>query len=80
LNKYTVWPCRRKFKNKKKCRTLHLTEVQLQKLFVLAFNELIENKDEIIENCKKAISMIDDTEFSEKEKARLCGESRRLYV
>ena len=48
-------------------------------MFIDSFNKLLKNKDEIINNCRKFIKTIDDTEFLEKEKARLCGESRLLY-
>ncbi len=78
--KKTVWQCLRKFKNKKKCQTPHLSETQIQELFIKAFNKLIKNKNEIIESCKAVISIIDDTNSLEKEKARLCGESRLIYT
>ncbi|MDR2073902.1 MAG: recombinase family protein [Oscillospiraceae bacterium] len=75
----TVWQCRYKFKRKKKCETPHLYEEQIKKLFVLGFNKLLEDKDEIIENCRAVIEVIGDTKSLETEKARLCGESRLLF-
>ena len=44
------------------------------------FNKLSENKDEVIGGIKEFIKSIDDTEVMEKEKAKLCGESRLIYT
>ena len=38
-----IWQCNNKFKNKKKCKTPHLTEEQIKEEFVKAFNNLISN-------------------------------------
>ena len=39
-----IWQCNNKFKNKKKCKTPHLTEEQIKEEFVKAFNNLVSNK------------------------------------
>lgn len=49
-------------------------------MFIKAFNKLLENKDEVIGGVKEFIKSIDDTEVMEKEKAKLCGESRLIYT
>ena len=49
-------------------------------MFIDSFNKLLKNRDEIIKNSREFIKEIDDTEFLETEKARLCGESRLLYT
>lgn len=44
----TIWQCNNKFKGEKKCATPHLDEETLKRLFVEAFNSLIEDKEAII--------------------------------
>ncbi len=56
-----VWQCNYKFKNKQKCRTCHLTEEQIKKEFVKAFNNLIENKEEVIKDAESTILSLTDT-------------------
>ncbi len=56
-----VWQCNYKFKNKSKCRTCHLTEEQIKKEFVKAFNNLIENKEEVIKDAEDTILSLTDT-------------------
>lgn len=75
-----VWQCGHKFKGKKKCITPHFREEQLKKLFILAFNKLLENKDEIIKNCKSVLELTDGTTSLETERARLYGESKLLIT
>ena len=43
-----VWQCNHKFSGENKCQTPHLTEEEIQMLFIKAANQLIENKSEII--------------------------------
>jgi hypothetical protein len=48
-----VWQCNKKFaKGKVKCKTPHLTESEIKEAFVMAYNELFQDKDEIIANCE----------------------------
>ena len=49
----TIWQCNSKFKNENKCRTAHLTEPMLRLAFIKVFNEMLENKDAIIEYSKQ---------------------------
>jgi chromosome segregation ATPase len=56
-----IWQCNNKFKNKKKCKTPHLTEEEIKKEFVKAFNNLISNKDEVIKECENTILSLADT-------------------
>jgi site-specific DNA recombinase len=43
-----VWQCNNKFHNPAKCKTPHLYEDTIKRLFVEAFNSIIENRDEIL--------------------------------
>ncbi|WP_010244524.1 recombinase family protein [Acetivibrio cellulolyticus] len=45
-----IFQCNNKFKGVDKCKTPHVTEDNIKKLFVTAVNKLISNKDEILEN------------------------------
>lgn len=78
--KRVVWQCKNKFKKGKSCETLHLYKENIEKMFIYSLNKLIENKAEIIKNCKEFIKSIDDTIFLKTEKVRLCGKSRLLYA
>mgnify|MGYP001024789055 CR=1 FL=1 len=74
-----AWQCKTKLKKEVKCEAPLLYKESIEKMFTHSFNELLKNKDEIIENSREFIKTIDNTEVLEKEKARLCGESRLLY-
>lgn len=51
----TIWQCNSKFKNENKCYTVHLTESVIKLAFVNVFNEMLDNKDEIIQNISETI-------------------------
>ncbi|MGF3076775.1 recombinase family protein [Facklamia sp. P12955] len=64
-----IWQCNHKFEEK--CTTPHLTEEEIQKLFLEAVNKLVENKKEIISNHKEMANIIFDTSTLEEEKLEL---------
>ena len=53
-------------------------EDKLKELFVKAFNEMIENKDEILRDYKEIIEVLGDTSKLEKEKLQLENEAEVL--
>jgi len=57
----TIWQCNHKFKGSDNCGTPHLDETTLKQLFLDLFNQLINSKDEILENCKSIKQMLTDT-------------------
>ena len=57
-----IWQCNKKFKNKEKCRTPHLTEKQIKQAFIKEFNKLIDNKDEVIRDCENTVLSLANTE------------------
>ena len=69
----TVWQCNHKYRGKK-CSTPHLYETALQKAFVEAFNQLIENKDEVLQDYEAVILTLTDTSSLEKRQAELKSE------
>ncbi|HEL0015931.1 recombinase family protein [Streptococcus equi] len=64
-----IWQCNHKFEEK--CTTPHLTEEEIQDLFLQAVNRLVKNKKEIISNHKEMAKIIFDTSVLEKEKIEL---------
>lgn len=49
-----VWQCNNKYKDGAKCTTPHVTEDEVKKKFVEAFNSMLEYRDELIANCRLA--------------------------
>ena len=57
------------FRSSAACHTPHLTEEQIKKAFVGAFNSCIKNKGEIIAGCREAIALVCDTSGLEESTA-----------
>lgn len=53
-----VWCCNRKYENEEKCQTSHLTDDEVKEIFVKTTNQLIEVKDEVIQNFEEAKEML----------------------
>ncbi len=70
----TIWQCNNKFKGEKKCATPHLDEETLKRLFVEAFNSLIEDKEAIISGYDAIIQALTDTTALDKETEKVQGE------
>ena len=73
-----VWRCNHKYDNNEKCKTPHIHEDKLKELFIKAFNELVEDKDEILRDYEEIIAMLGDTSKLEKEKLQLENEAEVL--
>ncbi|MCR4719800.1 MAG: recombinase family protein [Firmicutes bacterium] len=67
----TIWQCRDKFKNEKKCETPHLTEDEIKMRFLSAYSQLLENRDELIEDCRLMQDALTDTTEIDEEIERL---------
>ncbi len=50
----TIWRCNEKYKHDKPCRTPHLTEDEIKQRFLTAFNTLMGNREELLDNCRLA--------------------------
>ena len=59
--KRTIWQCRHKFKNAKKCKTPHFIEGELKSAFLKAFNQIVSDKDKILSNCEIMLMAFMDT-------------------
>ena len=75
-NKYrrTIWQCNHKFRNDNKCKTPHLYENKIKEAFLGAFNSILDNKDEILENYKTIICTLIDSSKLEKERIKIKSE------
>ncbi len=68
--KRTIWQCNNKFKGEKKCRTPHLYEQDIQKLFMKAFSKLLSDRTTLIDDCelmRKTLLNLKETEIKSKE-------------
>ncbi|GHT78027.1 serine recombinase [Actinomycetota bacterium] len=57
----TIWRCNEKYKGESKCDTPHVTEDEVKAAFLTAFNRLMEGRDELVDNCRIAQSILTDT-------------------
>ena len=48
----TIWQCNKKFKNKEHCKTPILETEAIQNMFITAYNQLMENRKQIIDDCE----------------------------
>ena len=48
----TVWQCNSKFKGEERCHTPTLDTETIQRLFIRAYNQLMQNRKQIIEDCE----------------------------
>ena len=62
-----IYRCNKKYGKGCKCKTPHITENEIKKMFIKAVNELFSEKDEIIENTKTMMDMVCNTDDLDKE-------------
>lgn len=48
----TIWQCNSKFKNKERCQTPTIDMETVQRLFVKAYNQMMEKRTQIISDCE----------------------------
>ena len=81
-----IWRCNHKFNGVCKCNTPHLYEDAIKEKFISACNQLFENHDEILENCRMMQNLLTDcTEIDEKQQLVLqemevVSELTRKYI
>ena len=56
----TIWQCNNKFKGDHKCTTPHLNEDDIKRRFVKAVNNLLTDKQSLLENCAQVKSIYTD--------------------
>lgn len=62
-----IWRCNEKYKGDEICRSPHLIEEELKDRFLTAFNNLMSNREELLENCRLVISTLCDSSGIEAE-------------
>ena len=55
-----IWQCNDKFKGEK-CSTPHVSEEEIKERFLAAFNQILLNRDAIIEDCRLMKKVLSDT-------------------
>ena len=81
-----IWRCNHKFNGVCKCNTPHLYEDTIKEKFLSACNQLFENRDEILKNCRVMQNLLTDcTEIDEKQQEVLqemevVSELTRKYI
>ena len=55
-----IWQCNDKFKGDK-CSTPHVSEEEIKERFLAAFNQILLNRDAIIEDCRLMKKVLSDT-------------------
>jgi hypothetical protein len=59
-NQKVGWRCNEKYRGERKCETPHVTEEEIKDGFLVAFNKLMANRDEQLENCSIACETLCD--------------------
>lgn len=73
-----IYRCNHKYDGEKKFQTPHVTETEVKNWFIEAMNQVITNKQEIMDNLKLLIEMMDDTSELDSEVSRLEQELSKL--
>ena len=69
-----IWQCNDKFKNKAKCKTPHLSDEDLKRLFVDVFNKLYAEQAGLMEDYEEIIAVLTDTDSLDKKADGLAEE------
>ena len=82
-----IWRCNEKYKGEHRCTTRHVTENEIKAQFLVAINELLGNRDEVIANCQLARDVLSncseiDAKLEElrREIDVIAGQSRKLII
>lgn len=68
------WTCNDKYKGKEKCKTPPVTAEMVQEKFVIAYNQLMGNRDTLLECCEEMRLVVGDCSELEEEIERLQAE------
>jgi len=66
-----VWQCNKKYGENLRCTTPHMTEDEIQRAFVAAFNQVLGNKERYIQDFEAACAALTDTAALDAELATL---------
>lgn len=76
--KRIIFQCSNKYKNKVRCTTPHFYEEELKEIAVNAINELIKDKDSILENCNLVLNQVLQTDKLKSKEENLTIEVKKL--
>ena len=69
-----IWRCNHKFAGEKKCSTPHLVAEQIQSLFLRAYNELMQDRTQVIADCAVMRDALLDTSDIQAQIAKVDAE------
>ena len=69
-----IWQCNNKFKGECKCGTPHLTEDFIKAKFLKAYNQLLPDRERLIEDCRVIQSELTDCTDIDREMQQLLEE------
>lgn len=72
--------CNRKYGNEHVCQTPFVTEEDVKSKFILAYNEFIGNRDQLIGDCEEMIQVLDNTSDLEAKLAALNQKAEDIIV
>lgn len=75
-----IYRCNHKFDGVRKCRTPHLTDGEIKQRFVQAANELLYEKEELLQNTKAMVDKVCDTTELEEDQQTVLKEMNVLVV
>lgn len=56
----TIWQCNIKFSNEKRCGTPTLDTETIQQMFITAYNQLMQNRSEVVSDCESMRKLLTD--------------------
>lgn len=59
-----IYRCNHKYKGELKCQTPHVTEEEVKAWFIQAINQLLTNKDEVVNNLKLLLAIKEQSDLS----------------
>ena len=69
-----IWRCNHKFDGDKQCRTPHLVVEQIQSMFLHAYNELMQDRSQVIDDCAVMRDALLDTSDIQAQIAKVDAE------
>ncbi|MDR3050640.1 MAG: recombinase family protein [Oscillospiraceae bacterium] len=75
-----IWQCNNKYRKGTRCKTTHLEDKDIQRLFVRVFNRFYTDHTALAEDYETIIAALTDTEKLEKQAAELGGETLELLA
>ena len=72
-----IWRCNGKYRDDK-CTTPHVDERQIQEKFLWAYNQIMVNRESLLEDCSSMLQLLTDTSSMDEELAKLQSEQEIL--